>query len=79
MLVVSYFKVVRSDLVGLMVDGGTSEIVRGTESGNLKLTPLAYSYDPDVVDRSPLNSVSCVLRLSACAFICMCVWLQMFA
>ncbi|XP_025099956.1 uncharacterized protein LOC112567446 isoform X4 [Pomacea canaliculata] len=52
----SYFKIIRSDLVGLVVYGGASEIVRGSASGNLELRPLKYSYDPDVQNNDPALS-----------------------
>ncbi|XP_076459182.1 polycystin-1-like [Babylonia areolata] len=52
----TYINVVKSALVGLMVDGGSSEIVWGTSGGNLVLEPLSFSYDPDVVNNDPATS-----------------------
>nr|KAG5709464.1 hypothetical protein BaRGS_023146 [Batillaria attramentaria] len=52
----SYFRVEKSELVGMVVAGGSSEITRGTGSGNLLLEPLKFSYDPDVLDDDPATS-----------------------
>ncbi|XP_055877058.1 uncharacterized protein LOC106077240 isoform X2 [Biomphalaria glabrata] len=43
----TYFEVIKSDLIGIMIEGGASEIQRGTLQ-NLLLQPTLFSRDPDV-------------------------------
>ncbi|KAL8606997.1 hypothetical protein ACOMHN_041386 [Nucella lapillus] len=51
----TFVKVVECPLVGLVMDGGCGEIVRGQKQ-KLELYPLKFSYDPDVRDKTPANS-----------------------
>nr|KAG5689248.1 hypothetical protein BaRGS_006368 [Batillaria attramentaria] len=52
----SYFMVVKSPLVGMMMEGGPSEVQVSADSKILTLTPLKYSYDPDVFNKDPSAS-----------------------
>ncbi|KAK7475019.1 hypothetical protein BaRGS_00033766, partial [Batillaria attramentaria] len=51
----SYFKVVESALVGVMINGGTAEIVHGVGQ-SLYLTPLSFSFDASVLNNNPAAS-----------------------
>ncbi|KAK7502419.1 hypothetical protein BaRGS_00006372, partial [Batillaria attramentaria] len=51
----SYFQVVQSALVGIMINGGTTEVVQGV-GVPLHLTPLSFSFDASVLNNDPRAS-----------------------
>ncbi|CAL1543663.1 unnamed protein product [Lymnaea stagnalis] len=43
----TYFKVIESDLIGIMIEGGMTEVTRGSQQ-TILLEPLKWSFDPDL-------------------------------